>query len=48
LNIRGVLQGDSYTSSTTKTYELDTEIKADSVEIIQYSITTEYFLPKEK
>jgi outer membrane protein OmpA-like peptidoglycan-associated protein len=48
LNIKGVLQGDSYTSSTTKTYELDTEILADSVEIIQYSITTEYFLPKGK
>ena len=48
LTVKGVLQGDSYTSSKTKTYELDTVIFADSVEIIQYSITTEHFLPKSK
>jgi outer membrane protein OmpA-like peptidoglycan-associated protein len=48
LDIKGVLQGDSYTIDKETEYLVDGEIKADTVEIIQYAISMEYDLPKDK
>ena len=48
LDIKGVLQGDSYTIDKETEYLVDGEIKADTVEIIQYSISIEYDLPNDK
>jgi len=48
LDIKGVLQGDSYTVDKETEYLVDGEIKADSVEIIQYAITFEFDLPNDK
>jgi hypothetical protein len=48
LKIKGVLLGDSYTVDKEIEYLVDGEIKADSVEIIQYAITFEFDLPKDK
>ena len=48
LDIKGVLQGDSYTIDKETEYLVDGEIKADTVEIIQYSISMEYDLPNDK
>lgn len=48
LDIKGVLQGDSYTIERETEYLVDGEIKADTVEIIQYAISMEYDLPHDK
>jgi outer membrane protein OmpA-like peptidoglycan-associated protein len=48
LDVKGVLLGDSYTIDKEIEYLVDGEIKADSVEIIQYAITFEFDLPKDK
>jgi len=48
LDVKGVLLGDSYTIDKEIEYLVDGEIKADSVEIIQYAITLEFDLPKDK
>ena len=46
LDIKGVLQGASYTKREDIEYLVNGEIKADTVEIIQYAITLEFY--KEK
>lgn len=48
LDIKGVLQGDSYTVDKEIEYLVDGEIKCDSVEIIQYAISFEFDLPNDK
>jgi len=48
LKITGVLQGKIIKSEEPVTYSINNDILADSVEIIQYAITTEYFLPESK
>ena len=48
LKVKGVLQGDSYTIETPIDIVVNQPILADSVEIIQYSISLEYSLPKFK
>ena len=48
LKIKGVLQGDSLTIEKPININVDTPIMADSVEIIQYAITTEYTIPNFK
>jgi hypothetical protein len=48
LNIKGVLQGDSYTVDKEVEYLVDGEIKADTVEIVQYAVTMEFDLPNDK
>ncbi len=48
LKIKGVLLGDSYTIDKEIEYLVDGEIKADSVEIIQYAVSLEFDLPKDK
>lgn len=48
LDIKGVLQGDSYTVDKKIEYLVDGEIKSDSVEIIQYAISFEFDLPNDK
>ena len=46
LDITGVLQGASYTEKKDIEYLVDVEIKADTVEIIQYAITLEFYTKK--
>ena len=46
LDIKGVLQGASYEKKEDIEYLVNGEIKADTVEIIQYAITLEFY--KEK
>jgi len=48
LDIKGVLQGESYTVDKEIEYLVDGEIKCDSVEIIQYAISFEFDLPNDK
>lgn len=48
LDIKGVLQGASYTEDKEIEYLVDGEIKSDSVEIIQYAISFEFDLPNDK
>ena len=48
LDIKGVLLGDSYTIDKETEYLVDGEIKADTVEIIQYAISLEFDLVNDK
>ena len=48
LDIKGVLQGETYTVDKEIEYLVDGEIKCDSVEIIQYAISFEFDLPNDK
>lgn len=48
LDIKGVLQGETYTVDKEIEYLVDGEIKSDSVEIIQYAISFEFDLPNDK
>jgi len=46
LDIKGVLQGASYEEKKDIEYLVNGEIKADTVEIIQYAITLEFYKKK--
>ena len=48
LDIKGVLQGETYTVDKEIEYLVDGEIKCDSVEIIQYAISFGFDLPNDK
>jgi hypothetical protein len=48
LDVKGVLLGDSYTIDKETEYLVDGEIKADTVEIIQYAISLEFDLVNDK